>query len=264
MPDPEFTNEDSYVAPTTVLETKLCSIWQEVLNLEKIGITDNFFRIGGESILSIKLVHKMNKDLFEKSIKFSITDLFKLKNIKSLLSDISTENSSYNLIKNLSVIDSNEKQMFFVHPGNGGCEVYADLADNLRSRYNCFGIDNYNILNDENISSLNVLANEYVNALPDFKPADKINLCGWSLGGQLALEIGYVLEQKGLININIYLLDTVIQDEYLINYNNKRDEIEFNRKMKEHLISEGYENDYVNSFCTGIPKRNNSGMLCIV
>ena len=246
FPDPEFTDEDSYQAPTTDLEIKLCNIWQEVLQLEKVGITDDFFRIGGDSILSIKLIYKMNKDLSEKKIKFNITDLFEHKNIKLLLSNVFTENSSHNLIKNLSVIDNNKKQIFFVHPGNGGCEVYTDLANNLKNRYNSFGIDNFNILNDENISSLNLLANEYVNAVPDFKQADEINLCGWSLGGQLALEIGHILEQNGFININICLLDTVIQDEYIINHNNKRDEIEFKQKIREHMISEGYENDYVN------------------
>ena len=36
LPDPEFTDEETYVAPSTELEVQLCGIWQEVLNLEKI------------------------------------------------------------------------------------------------------------------------------------------------------------------------------------------------------------------------------------
>ena len=44
LPNPEFVNEDNYVAPISPLQTQLCSIWQEVLGLERVGIKDDFFR----------------------------------------------------------------------------------------------------------------------------------------------------------------------------------------------------------------------------
>ncbi|WP_253279468.1 amino acid adenylation domain-containing protein, partial [Roseobacter sp. HKCCD8882] len=55
LPDPEWTNADTYVAPRTLLEEQLCSIWASVLELERVGIHDNFFRIGGDSIRAIRL-----------------------------------------------------------------------------------------------------------------------------------------------------------------------------------------------------------------
>ena len=45
-----------YVAPDTETQKKLVQIWSEVLGLEKVGINENFFLIGGDSIRAIKLV----------------------------------------------------------------------------------------------------------------------------------------------------------------------------------------------------------------
>jgi amino acid adenylation domain-containing protein/thioester reductase-like protein/non-ribosomal peptide synthase protein (TIGR01720 family) len=50
--------EDRYSAPRTQMEEALCTIWMQVLGLEKIGIQDNFFEIGGDSILSMQMVNR--------------------------------------------------------------------------------------------------------------------------------------------------------------------------------------------------------------
>jgi len=81
LPNPEFTTEETYIAPTTDLEIKLCSIWQKVLGIEKIGINNNFFRVGGNSILALKLLHKMNLKL---NCYIAIADIFKCKTISRL------------------------------------------------------------------------------------------------------------------------------------------------------------------------------------
>ncbi|HSN99708.1 MAG TPA: amino acid adenylation domain-containing protein, partial [Candidatus Nanopelagicales bacterium] len=48
--------EESYAAPTSPIEQRLASIWQNVLRLERIGVHDNFFAIGGDSILTIQII----------------------------------------------------------------------------------------------------------------------------------------------------------------------------------------------------------------
>ena len=47
-----------YVAPTTPMETQLCAVWQDVLQVEKIGIRDNFFAVGGDSIRVVQIVKR--------------------------------------------------------------------------------------------------------------------------------------------------------------------------------------------------------------
>ncbi|ALM82672.1 hypothetical protein ASB57_06630 [Bordetella sp. N] len=50
------TNESAQVAPSSDAETLLLAIWREVLGREDIGVTDNFFEVGGDSILSLRII----------------------------------------------------------------------------------------------------------------------------------------------------------------------------------------------------------------
>src|SRR5215510_11264945 len=57
LPAPEeIKTEEDYVEPRTSVEKEFARIWQEVLGLERVGITDNFFELGGDSIVSIQIV----------------------------------------------------------------------------------------------------------------------------------------------------------------------------------------------------------------
>jgi amino acid adenylation domain-containing protein/non-ribosomal peptide synthase protein (TIGR01720 family) len=60
LPAPELKSE-TYQAPSTTEEQTLCRIMAEMLSLERVGIEDNFFRLGGDSILSIQLVSRARK-----------------------------------------------------------------------------------------------------------------------------------------------------------------------------------------------------------
>jgi amino acid adenylation domain-containing protein/non-ribosomal peptide synthase protein (TIGR01720 family) len=68
------------VAPQSQLEKILCAIWSETLNLKEIGIHDNFFRIGGDSIVSIQLVAKARAN----GIYFTVKDIFNHSTISTL------------------------------------------------------------------------------------------------------------------------------------------------------------------------------------
>ncbi|MEO0947266.1 MAG: amino acid adenylation domain-containing protein, partial [Cyanobacteria bacterium J06641_5] len=57
-PDREISRDREYVAPRTPIEQTLTQIWQELLLKEKVSIHDNFFDIGGDSILSIQVVSR--------------------------------------------------------------------------------------------------------------------------------------------------------------------------------------------------------------
>ena len=52
---------EQYVAPSNPIEQTLCEIWQQLLKVEKVGVHDNFFALGGDSILSIQVVSRANQ-----------------------------------------------------------------------------------------------------------------------------------------------------------------------------------------------------------
>ncbi|NDA90264.1 MAG: amino acid adenylation domain-containing protein, partial [Alphaproteobacteria bacterium] len=98
LPTPDFLlttvdYKDSYVAPRNELESRICEIWAEVLGLpkDKVGINDDFFRLGGDSIISIQLVSKLRQRL---SLNISVRDIFNYKNIKILYDNVLSKKSS--------------------------------------------------------------------------------------------------------------------------------------------------------------------------
>ncbi|WP_144221438.1 non-ribosomal peptide synthetase [Flavobacterium anhuiense] len=82
LPDPDSSalSSKEYVAPGTETEKQLAEIWQNLLGIEKVGIDDNFFEVGGDSIISIRLISKIN-EVFKQRIE--LRDLFKYSTIRS-------------------------------------------------------------------------------------------------------------------------------------------------------------------------------------
>jgi len=95
LPDPEFKgDEDSYVEPSTDLEKQLVEIWQDVLNIERVGLRDDFFRMGGNSILVIRLVNRISLDT---EIKLSVADIFKNSTIELIINNFAYKEKRYEL-----------------------------------------------------------------------------------------------------------------------------------------------------------------------
>ncbi|MBS2772897.1 amino acid adenylation domain-containing protein [Anoxybacillus sp. PDR2] len=85
LPSPSTLHQPAdkiYVKPKTVLERGMVKIWEELLETDKIGITDNFFEVGGHSLLAAKLVSKMRKNL---GIDVSIQTVFSHPTIEKLI-----------------------------------------------------------------------------------------------------------------------------------------------------------------------------------
>ncbi|MGB3464292.1 MAG: condensation domain-containing protein, partial [Cyclobacteriaceae bacterium] len=81
LPDPSNLSLSSgveYVAPRNDLEEQLAGIWQEILKKEQVGIYDDFFALGGHSLVALRLSNEYHKVL---SVKLSLQDLFEHKNV---------------------------------------------------------------------------------------------------------------------------------------------------------------------------------------
>ena len=180
----------------------MCQIWQEILKIDKVGVTDNFFNTGGNSILSIQAAYKMTQ-IFDTEI--SIADIFRYKTIANILENVTDE---FQLISFFNQKDDNKEDLLFIHPAFGGCEVYQDLIKKLSPYYNCIGIENYNLYAKNKISSLSCLAKFYLEKLDLYDKNKQIILLGWSLGGVIAIEMSYQLERKGFNNIKAIILDS--------------------------------------------------------
>ncbi len=74
LPDPEFTSIETYAPPSNSHEELVCTTFAQVLDLEKVGVNDDFFKLGGNSIKAITLITKL-----QVNFNISITDIYNLK-----------------------------------------------------------------------------------------------------------------------------------------------------------------------------------------
>jgi amino acid adenylation domain-containing protein/non-ribosomal peptide synthase protein (TIGR01720 family) len=84
LPRPEQSRselEAVYVAPQSEVERIIAEVWQQVLRVEQVGVHDNFFDLGGHSLLLIQ-IHNKFQEFFRKTIP--ITDIFRYPTIKAL------------------------------------------------------------------------------------------------------------------------------------------------------------------------------------
>lgn len=242
LPNPEVMVKDTYVAPRNELEEKMCKMFAQILNvtIKSVGLKSDFFRLGGNSILAIKLVNLINNE-YKAHVK--VADLFVGKTPSGLIMNVIQTKEGFQLIVKLNTtID--KPNMFMIHPMIAGCEVYTSIAVSLLDYYSCYGIDNYNLhhSDDKKITELRSLARYYLDHIEQMMQKtnqSRYILLGWSLGGRIALEIANILEEEGKRDIIVILLDTVIPSEQAIfdsNTNNtarKLDRnIEFNLKLR--------------------------------
>lgn len=85
LPAPDqvaMTSETAYVPPESDLEEKIAAIWREVLNVSSVGMNDNFFDLGGHSLLTVE-AHRRLKEVVESDL--TVTDLFRFTTIRSLV-----------------------------------------------------------------------------------------------------------------------------------------------------------------------------------
>lgn len=93
LPEPSITlreDEDSYVAPQTPVEQTLTEVWAQVLDMDRVGVNDSFFALGGDSIRSIQ-VRALAR---ERGLTFSIQQLFQYQTIRQLASQITGAESA--------------------------------------------------------------------------------------------------------------------------------------------------------------------------
>ncbi|WP_139357847.1 condensation domain-containing protein, partial [Clostridium beijerinckii] len=128
LPEPNLNATlTEYEAPRNEVEEILASIWSEVLGIEKIGINDNFFEIGGHSLKAMMLISKIHKELNK---EVPLKELFRFPTIKELSKYIeSTEENPYSMIEKAEVKEyyeasSAQKRMYLLQQFNKDSTAY--------------------------------------------------------------------------------------------------------------------------------------------
>ena len=117
LPDVVITRTSDYVAPVNDCQKVLCSIYQEMLGVDRVGITDNFFELGGHSLKATGLVNRIDESL---GIRLSLSTVFEYQTVEELSSVIEHESGNDNEVfrkaetKEFYPMSSAQKRLYFM------------------------------------------------------------------------------------------------------------------------------------------------------
>ena len=186
---------DRFCAPRDALELQLVQIWEDLLERRPVGVNEDFFELGGDSLLAMSLLARVSQET-----GYSLPSLASFRcTIEKLARALREGVTSENWTSIVPIQQEGTKRPFFcVHPGGGNVLCYVGLSKWLgkeRPFYGvqCRGVDG--VL--EPLQSVEEMAREYVAALVRVQPHGPYALGGWSVGGVLAYEMSQQLTAAG-------------------------------------------------------------------
>nr|MDJ0728113.1 amino acid adenylation domain-containing protein [Prochloraceae cyanobacterium] len=204
-PDRRSTNHTEYIAPRNDLEKQLTQIWSETLNIEKIGVKDSFFDIGGHSLLAVRLIAQIQPKYRK---KLPLTSLFQNPTIEQLAKLIKSDRIQSNSVLVPIKTTGNRSPLFCIHPIEGNVFCYRDLASHLEE-YPVYGLQSVGLdKNSTPLTTIEDMASQYIEAIKTVQQQGPYQLAGWSLGGVIALEIARQLVDRGEKIANLSLIDS--------------------------------------------------------
>lgn len=188
--------EESLVAPETPLEFQLVQIWEDILQIHPIGITDNFFDLGGQSILALRLITQIQKQFGQ---KFPLSLLAQAGNIKQLAYLLEQQHILLSPSPLIALQPRGSKPPFFcVHPASGNVLCYHKLAHYLSDDQPFFGLYDPDIYKEEfPCTAIEEMASRYIEAIRTVQPGGPYLLGGYSFGSIVAFEMAQQLRKQG-------------------------------------------------------------------
>ncbi|MEZ8292114.1 thioesterase domain-containing protein, partial [Vibrio sp. 10N.237.312.B06] len=162
--------------------------------LDAISVLDNFFTIGGHSLLAMRLFN-MIEEIFK--INVSLNCIITHPTIEKLSLIIDENKYEPSLLVPLKKTKS-EKNIFCVHPIGGQISFYQELSKRIKSECNIYAIQSSEVASiDLKIDNIESLARVYGELIKETQPHGPYKLLGWSSGGLIALAIANYLESEG-------------------------------------------------------------------
>lgn len=186
------------VEPYNEFQRLLCRLFQDILNIKKVGIKDNFFKLGGNSLLAMKLISLVNNA----GMELSINDLFKHENIEDLSLSLKYNAPRQKTAHEFSLVEiqktaGNTLPLVVCHLSPGDLIGYSALFQEMSKSVSVYGMQSPALFNDEyDFDSISELAKWYIDLLDKHFGNTDYVLFGHCFGGTLAYEIAYQLEMQ--------------------------------------------------------------------
>jgi amino acid adenylation domain-containing protein len=196
LPHPNHESQSLYEAPRNKIEQQLTEIWSLIVECEKISIHDNFFDLGGHSILAIKLLNEIQKNFNQ---ELSLTSLFQNPTIAQLAQQLSQFEVQPSISDLLVLQASGQKTPIFCIAGaNGHAFYFRDFAMNFADEHPVYGLETPGRDSSHSLPiSVEDHASSLIETLQQKQPKGPYILTGYSSGCSVTLEMAFQLEQQG-------------------------------------------------------------------
>ena len=195
----DLRGSQAYVPPRDRYEAEVVRIWQDVLKRHPIGVQDNFFEIGGNSLTALVLMNELSAH-FGRELPVSmlfqsptVTELCVAMRDMASVSDIETS-----CLIRMKPGDGSRPPLFMVHSQGGGVLSYFQLAHLLDAEETIYGVQSMGYETEETAyETIEEMADHYVAEIRRICPQGPYRLLGWSFGGTVAFEMARRFEQLG-------------------------------------------------------------------
>jgi len=223
LPKPDYNlinRAGEYVAPRTDIEKQVAEIWQELMGLEKISIFDNFFTLGGRSLVAVQIMARIEK-LTGK--RLPLATLFEHSTIEKLSLMLNVDAKSITWESLVPIKPKGSKMpLYIVHGAGLNVLLFNALAMNMDEEQPVYGLQAKGLNGvDEPLDVMEDIAANYISEILAQNPTGPYALAGYSLGGTIAYEMARQLivmgkEVKMLAVFDTYAKQTDIFDPFLI------------------------------------------------
>jgi amino acid adenylation domain-containing protein len=185
----------NYVAPGNKDEQELMLIWQSLLNVSPVGIYDNFFDIGGHSLLAVQLINRINTAY---NCEMTLVDLFGNPDISSQAVFLNGKANNDNGKILVKFSEGNSKQSLFFVPGAGGSALQlSELGRCFRNKLSFYALQVDELPENNGSGIIEAIAQLNIREIKKIQKAGPYFLGGHSFGGLVAYEMARQLESGG-------------------------------------------------------------------
>lgn len=206
-PGPAEAAVATFTRPRNPVEQRLTAIWSAVLGTDQIGIDDNFFEIGGDSISSIQIIARAN----DQGLKLASSEFFEHPTVRRLARAIeqraSLQRGSY-LVP--LAPEGTRTPLFVIHGWGGKLFKYRALAHALGDDQPVYGIQDVEHEDpNERFPTFESMAERYAEEIRAVRPHGPYLLLGFSLGAAIAFVIATHFRRAGEEIEQLFVLENV-------------------------------------------------------
>ncbi|GAB4262774.1 MAG: type I polyketide synthase [Candidatus Promineifilaceae bacterium] len=229
--------QSDYEAPRNSIEETLAKIWQELLGIDRVGIHDDFFDLGGHSLIAVRLFARVKKAY---NIDLSLATLFEAPTIADFAAFLQAQYGVHSVVVGagsetavsspgsptekkrvqparqewsplVAIQPKGTKRPFFcVHGGFGNVLNFYDLTRYLGPDQPFYGLQAYGVDGKKPpLRSIPKMAARYIEAMRQVQPEGPYFMGGFSMGGEVAFEMAQQLTAAGEEVGLVVLLDTI-------------------------------------------------------